>query len=73
MQILLGLNSLGINPIGYSYTVSGYTPQDILIRPSGPTAAIAPAGTYVVGAGAVLTLRTMDGSDVGIDYIKVNG
>ncbi|GMT04042.1 hypothetical protein PENTCL1PPCAC_26216, partial [Pristionchus entomophagus] len=63
--ILKALNTMRVQAYGVQYTLSGYTPEDIVIR---DTPAQILLGSYVPEFGAVAFLRTVDNVNSGTPY-----
>ncbi|RCN24434.1 hypothetical protein ANCCAN_29869, partial [Ancylostoma caninum] len=67
--ILKSLNKLGVSSQGTTWQMSGYTPQNCLIRTDGQAGWRA-VGTCVPQIGAVTAIRTVADSDTGTSNIQ---
>ncbi|GMT32521.1 hypothetical protein PFISCL1PPCAC_23818, partial [Pristionchus fissidentatus] len=64
--ILKALNTLRVQAFGVQYALSGYTPEDIVIRDGAVGTNL--VGTYVPETGAVVAIRTVQDSNAGTPY-----
>lgn len=68
--ILKSMNKLGVPSQGTTWEVSGYTPQDCLIRTDKGQQGWRAVGTCVPQIGAVVAIRTVADSDTGTDNVQ---
>ncbi|KHJ87726.1 hypothetical protein OESDEN_12493, partial [Oesophagostomum dentatum] len=70
--ILKALNKLGVSSQGTTWEVSGYTPQNCLIRGDSSQQGWRAVGTCVPQIGAVTAIRTVADSNTGTDNVQVS-
>ncbi|KAK6030157.1 hypothetical protein OSTOST_03718 [Ostertagia ostertagi] len=68
--ILKALNNLGVAPQGTTWQLSGYTPQNCLIRADNGQQGWRAVGTCVPQIGAVVAKRTTADSDTGTSNLQ---
>ncbi|VDO19993.1 unnamed protein product [Haemonchus placei] len=68
--ILKSLNKLGVAPQGTTWQMSGYTPQNCLIRADNGQPGWRAVGTCFPQIGAVVAMRTVADSDTGTSNLQ---